>query len=65
MSTLTFEYGSRTVWLLDLAADPVLTGYDLCSKHAERLTVPNGWERIDRRTSTPPLFVARRLDEAV
>jgi hypothetical protein len=61
-STLTFEYGSRTAWLSDLAAEPTSPGYDLCAAHAERFTVPRGWDRVDRRSSTLPLFVARRVE---
>lgn len=27
--------------------------YDLCPDHADSLTVPRGWERLDRRSSRP------------
>ena len=60
--TLTFEYDARTAWLGDLSEEPLPSGYDLCLEHAERTSVPLGWDRVDRRSSTPPLFVARRIE---
>lgn len=49
-STLTFRYDTAQAWLSDLAdeADPLR--WDLCPTHAERLTVPKGWELVDART---------------
>jgi hypothetical protein len=45
---LTFEYSSRTVWLLDQGdADPSMI--DLCARHADRLRPPRGWTAHDRR----------------
>ncbi len=46
MATLTYVYTDSTVVLgpLALRADP--HGYDLCSQHAESLSVPRGWEVI-------------------
>ena len=61
-ATLSFEYGSRTAWLGDLTPDPVPAHYDLCAEHAERFSVPRGWDRVDRRSSTPPLHVLRPMD---
>lgn len=61
-STLTFEYASGTAWLSDLFVEPSPVAYDLCARHAERFSVPRGWDRVDRRSSTPPLFVARRIE---
>lgn len=58
-ATLIFEYSNSTAWLEDLAPERDPSGYDLCTGHAERLSVPRGWDRVDRRSSTPPLFVAR------
>ena len=60
--TLTYEYDSRTAWLGDLSEDRLPAGYDLCLEHAERMSVPKGWDRVDRRSSTTPLFVARRIE---
>jgi hypothetical protein len=36
--------------------------YDLCERHAERLSVPNGWDLVDRRVVAPVLgFPGDRL----
>jgi len=47
--TLTYQYATATVWIDDLtdSADP--HAYDLCDRHAGRLSVPNGWRLEDRR----------------
>jgi len=37
------------VWLDELAAERDPHCYDLCLRHAERLSVPNGWRLEDRR----------------
>ncbi len=49
-ASLTYHYGSRSVWLdnLDEELDP--SSYDLCSGHAARLRVRVGWALDDRRT---------------
>lgn len=49
-ASLTYHYGSRTVWLdnLDEERDPA--AYDLCANHSQRLRVPVGWALDDRRT---------------
>ena len=60
--TLTYEYGARTAWLSDLTEERTASAYDLCAVHAERMSVPLGWDRVDRRSSTPPLFVTRRIE---
>jgi hypothetical protein len=61
MATLTYQYGSRTVWLDNLDEEPEPNGYDLCGKHAEGLSVPVGWALEDRRTPIihlrPPIAV--------
>ena len=45
---LTFEYSSRTVWLLD-QGDPDPAAIDLCTPHADRTRPPRGWTAHDRR----------------
>ena len=47
--TLTYHYGRSQVWLDDLAAERDPHAYDLCDRHAERLSVPAGWYLDDRR----------------
>lgn len=58
-ASLCFEYVNSSAWLVDLTPEPDPHHYDLCAAHAERFSVPVGWDRIDRRSSNPPLFVAR------
>jgi hypothetical protein len=47
--TLTYHYGRSQVWLDDLTAERDPHAYDLCDRHAERLSVPAGWYLDDRR----------------
>ena len=54
-ATLTYHYASRTAWLDDLEGDPDPATYELCTQHADRFTVPVGWNREDRRTSDAPV----------
>ena len=49
---LSYDYARRSVWL-DVPAevrDP--HSYDLCLRHAERVSVPHGWSLDDRRALT-------------
>jgi hypothetical protein len=48
-ATLTYQYGRSLVWIDDLTAERDPHGYDLCRRHTERLSVPNGWRLEDRR----------------
>lgn len=48
---LTFQYATRTVWLLDPGdVDP--SAIDLCARHADRLSPPMGWTAHDLRAGT-------------
>ncbi|MEA3078088.1 MAG: hypothetical protein QOF60_2996 [Actinomycetota bacterium] len=49
-ATLTYHYGSRSVWLDNLDEEVEPSAYDLCHRHAARLRVPVGWALDDRRT---------------
>lgn len=55
MSTLTYVYADSTAVLgpLALVAEPGT--YDLCARHAERTSVPRGWEviRLPLNGATP------------
>ena len=51
-ATMSYGYANRTAWLDDLGPDDPSAGYDLCGDHADRLGVPRGWERCDRRTAS-------------
>ncbi len=54
-ATLTYHYASRTAWLDDLDGDADPSSYELCTQHADRLTVPVGWSREDRRGTGAPV----------
>jgi hypothetical protein len=63
-ASLSYRYASRQAWLLDLPdeSDPSL--YDLCPHHADHLTVPRGWERVDERTVTEAMVELSHADRA-
>jgi hypothetical protein len=46
IATLTYDYADSMAVLgpLSLVAEP--HSYDLCVKHAERLSVPQGWQVV-------------------
>lgn len=52
-ASLSYRYGTRQVWLLDLSAETDPSLYDLCPHHADALVVPRGWDLTDRRTRAP------------
>jgi Protein of unknown function (DUF3499) len=60
--TLTYQYAHAQVWLDELAAERDPHAYDLCDRHADRLTAPQGWQVRDRRrvdaTMRPSLYAA-------
>lgn len=47
--TLTYHYGRSQAWLDHLSAERDPHAYDLCDRHAGRLSVPAGWSLDDRR----------------
>jgi len=49
--TLTYHYGRSQVWLDELSPERDPHSYDLCGRHAARLSVPSGWLLDDRRFS--------------
>jgi hypothetical protein len=57
VATLTYAYADRAVVVGPLATYAEPHTYDLCLDHAERLTVPRGWEvvRLDGDYSEPAL----------
>ncbi len=46
-----YQYAERTAWIDRLAVDRDPHAYDLCERHAARLSVPHGWVLDDRRTT--------------
>lgn len=47
--TLTYQYAHAQVWLDELTVERDPHAYDLCDRHADRLTAPQGWQVRDRR----------------
>lgn len=47
--TLTYNYARQQVWIDALLPERDPHVYDLCDRHADRLSVPNGWHLDDRR----------------
>ncbi len=56
--TLSYDYTGRTVWLDVLALDDDPANHDLCARHGERVTAPQGWALHDRRPVTPVWLAA-------
>ncbi|MFZ4515420.1 MAG: DUF3499 family protein [Acidimicrobiia bacterium] len=48
-ASLTYDYRARTVWI-DALERPDPSRYDLCDWHAARVTVPSGWDLVERRS---------------
>ena len=56
--TLTYQYGQAQVWLDPLTPERDPHAYDMCERHAGRLTAPQGWQVLDRRRNDPPALIA-------
>lgn len=50
-AVLTFQYATRTAWLLD-QGEPDPASIELCTRHADRTAAPKGWTNHDRRAGT-------------
>jgi hypothetical protein len=59
IATLSYQYGRAQVWLDDLLAERDPHAYDLCDRHARRLSVPSGWQVEDRRSGRLVAFGTR------
>ncbi len=46
VATLTYAYAERAAVLGPLAPYTEPHSYDLCEQHAQRMTVPRGWEVV-------------------
>ena len=46
VATLTYVYADQTAVVGPLAQRAEPASYDLCDRHAERLTAPRGWDVI-------------------
>jgi hypothetical protein len=56
--TLSYHYAHAQVWLDPLHDQRDPHAYDLCERHAGRLTAPRGWHVRDRRGAVPTGLVA-------
>ncbi len=56
--TLTYRYAHAQIWLDHLEAERDPHAYDLCARHAGRLTAPLGWQVLDRRIAVRPDLIA-------
>ena len=46
MATLTYDYADAMAVLGPLSYRPEPHSYDLCPRHAERLSAPQGWQVV-------------------
>lgn len=58
VATFSFSPATLEAWLGDLDPNPRSLGQPLCSIHADRVSVPKGWQLVDDRTSPAPLSSA-------
>lgn len=59
VATLTYDYADAMAVLGPLAIRREPHSYDLCEKHAERLSAPQGWQIV--RHVVPSELVARAI----
>jgi hypothetical protein len=55
---LTYDYAGQLVWLQPLTHQAEPGEWPLCTRHAETMKVPRGWELIDDREPVVPMFAA-------
>ena len=53
-ATLTYVYADSTAVVGPLAVSSEPHDYDLCARHASRLTVPRGWDVVRQLVPTVP-----------
>lgn len=46
VATLTYDYADSMAVLGPLSVRPEPHSYDLCARHAERLSAPQGWQVV-------------------
>ena len=49
--TLTYDYGQSHAWIGELLLERDPHTYDMCARHAARLSVPSGWHLDNRRVT--------------
>lgn len=63
MATLTYVYADSTAVLGPLAGVHVPGAFDLCGLHAERTSVPRGWEVIRLPMEDEPAVPVAHTDD--
>lgn len=61
-TTLSFDYGSRQVWLDELQPVDSPANHDLCRRHANRTQPPKGWALRDRRVAESEVLMADTVE---
>lgn len=59
-ATLTYNHERAVAWLGDLAPSREPHTYDLCARHADRISVPRGWQLDDARSRRLTALADRR-----
>lgn len=54
VATLTYDYSNSTAVLGPIATSATPHAFDLCEPHADRLTVPRGWEVVRLQSKFEP-----------
>lgn len=50
VATLTYDYAGSMAVIGPLAPSHSAHGFDLCAEHADRLSVPQGWQVVRHQT---------------
>jgi len=56
--TLSYHYATSQVWIDHLTPEREPHLYDLCDRHADRLSVMRGWHLDDRRSARRSALIA-------
>jgi hypothetical protein len=57
-ATAALRYRERVLWVGDLVSERDPNLLDLCARHADAITAPYRWRRLDERTAAPGLAPA-------
>lgn len=63
-AVVVLRYGERVLWLRDLAGERDPNFMELCRRHADRMTAPVGWTRLDDRVPEPLVASAAPVTRA-
>lgn len=60
---VVLRYGQRELWVRELPPERDPNFMELCELHADRMTAPVGWTRLDERPASPVPLQATSLPE--